>query len=202
MADFEFYEKDGRKYDRFSNVAEYFQHPDLVKWKIDKGRAISGQISRKALKIGSRVDDLCEQDIKEGAYKLKSKEAPEVLSCMKAWEQWKKDYPDHVIDISDTQNTVFYDDWGVAGTADLVGATRILDVKTSRAVILMYWVQLAFYNRQFKCPEKWVLRLDKSLGEYEYVKCPDEYSQEYLEAVFVGMLNVYKYFKSTEESEL
>jgi len=103
----------------------------------------------------------------------------EVRSCMKAWEDWKKDWPNHLETIEETQYTVYYTDWGVAGTADLVGIPGVIDIKTSKKISLINWVQVAFYNRDVG-GERWILRLDKGLGTYEYKKCPEEYSQEYL----------------------
>lgn len=197
MANFKYYEKDGKKYERFSTVADFFPHPKLVDWKIKLGRKESGLISRAALRVGSRVDELCTMDICDGGYKLEPGDLTEVKTCMKAWEQWKTDYPLDFSEITDTQKTVYYDDWGVAGTADIVGVNKLVDIKTSKKISLINWVQLGFYNRGF-CLETWVLRLDKSLWDYEYKRCPEEYSQEYLEEIFLSMLNVFNYYKSEE----
>lgn len=199
MANFEFYERGGKQYKRFSNVMDYFQHPKLVDWKIRMGKADAGKISRAALKHGSRVDELCGQDWQDGSYKLKKADGAEVQSCMKAWEAWKSDYSEVYKDIQGMQETVFYDDWGCAGTLDIRTSKAILDIKSSKRVSLPYWVQTAFYNREYKLPERWILRLSKEFGVYEFVKCPEEYSQDYLETVFVSALNLFNFYQSEEQ---
>jgi len=196
--DFTHYEKDGKKFERFSTVAEYFMAPSLVAWKVRVGQKTAGLISRAALRVGSRVDELCEADVRDGSYRLGARDNAEVRSCMKGWEQWKTDWAGHYTDSYTTQETVFYDEWLVAGTADLFGGGRIIDIKTSKKISLMNWVQLAFYNKCLGCRDRYILRLDKALGTYEYTKCPERYSQEYLEQVFVGLLNVFNYFKSED----
>jgi len=85
VANFKFYEKDGRKYKRQSTIMDFFPHPDLVDWKVKVGKAEAGRIQRKALKIGSRVDELCEKDVVDGSYKLRKADPFEVRSCMEAW---------------------------------------------------------------------------------------------------------------------
>ena len=116
---------------------------------------------------------------------------------MKAWENWKVAHPEDFRELNQTQLTQYFDDWGVAGTLDLLGDTKLIDIKTSRKVSDTYWLQLAVYNRRLG-RERWVLRLDKNLGEYEYVRCPEKYSQEYCEDVFVSMLNVFNFFKEAK----
>ncbi len=199
--DFEYYERDGRKYERVSTILDYFPSPGLIDWKVRVGKRESGAVSRKALKIGTIVDGYCEDDVNGKGYSVKKKDTEEVRSCMRAWEEWKRDYPGVFSGLNQTQERVFFNDWGVAGTCDLLSPTVLIDVKTSKRVSLAYWVQLAVYNREFKRAEKRVLCLSKELGTYEYVECPAEYSQEYLEQVFVGMLNVYRYFKSEKQEE-
>ena len=198
MGDQQFYERDGKKYERVTTILDVFPHPKLIDWKINLGRKASGIISRKALKIGSRVDELCENDMLTGKYKLTSKDPEEVRNCMLGWEEWKKEWPDFK-DVQGTQETVFFDDWMVAGTLDFCTSRKLVDIKTSRQISRTYWIQTAVYNRAKKLPERWVLRLMKNIVGYEYVKCPKEYSQEYLENCFVGRLVNYHFEKESEK---
>lgn len=193
-----YYERDGRRYERFSTIANYFPHPDLVNWKIRVGKAAARQVSNKALKIGTRVDHLCEDNLKTGLIKFKKSDPIEIHNCMTAWEKWKEDWADVASSIDVTQQTVYHKDWGIAGTLDLLSPTHLIDIKTSKKISLMYWIQTAVYNRGLG-RECWILRLDKENGAYEFVKRPDEFSQEYLETVFVGMVNVFNFFRTEEE---
>jgi hypothetical protein len=96
---------------------------------------------------------------------------------------------------------VKYEDWGCAGTLDIRTNQGIIDIKTSKRVSDDYWVQTAFYNREFQLPKKWVLQLGKGNGDYLFQKCPEKYSQEYLENVFVGMLVRYRFVMSSSNDE-
>lgn len=219
------YIKDGVKYERWSTIAHYFPHPDLNKWKRNKKlndlssiewgdknafEDLKGLLKtlidethetkegRSAKAIGSKVDKYCCDDAMGKGYKIKKSDNVEVKSAMEAWERWKSDWPERFKEITDTQQIALYDDWGVGATLDLLSPKRITDIKTSKKVSLLYWVQLAVQNRKWKRDETWVLDLSKDYGEYDYIKCPDIYTQEYLEEVFIGMINVYHFFNSEE----
>jgi hypothetical protein len=184
--DDDFYEIEGRKYQRCTRVIGFFEPPQLTAWKLrtkDHKR-----IGRKAMDIGSRVDGMCLADWKGDGYNLTDKDPAEVRECMKAWETWKTDFPELFRDIQAMQETVFYDDWECAGTLDIRTSRAIIDIKTSGRISKGYWIQTAFYNRKFGLPGRFVLRLDKEGSGYEFVECPAKYSQEYLENLFVGRL--------------
>lgn len=196
MADFKFYEMDGRKYHRFSTVMDYFPHPKLVEWKVREGAKAAGAISRAALKEGTKIDEYTLLDWQGKTPKLPKKDEHDFKSCVVAWEAWKRDYPEVFADIQAAQETVFYDDWGCAGTLDFRTSKAIIDIKSSKRISLPYWVQTAFYNRKFQLPERWVLRLNKEFQIYEFKKCPDEFSQSYLEDIFVSALNLFNFYES------
>lgn len=201
MADFEFYDIGGRKYKRCSTILDFFPHPKLVEWKVRVGKKEAGVISRAALKEGSAIDDYTYQDYMGLTPKKRKKGSAELDSLITAWEAWKRDYPAVFADIQVAQEVVHYEDLGCAGTLDFRTSNAIIDVKSSKKISLLYWVQTAFYNRKYQLPEKWILRLSKEFGVYEYVPCPAEYSQEYLETIFTSMLNAYNYFKSENVNE-
>jgi hypothetical protein len=189
MGNFKHYTKGDKKYRRVSTVLNQFYYGPQGDWKA----------KRKALKIGTIVDGYCEKDWRDGRYKVKKSDPPEVTSCMKGWELWKKHHPEDFNSIKEMQRVHYFDDWGVAGTSDVIMPEVLLDIKTSRKVSKGYWIQTAVYNRDAKKQFVRVLRLDKNFGDYEYVQRPKEYSQEYLEQVFIGMLNVFNYFELGEE---
>ena len=201
MADFEFYEIGGRKYQRFSTIMDYFPHPKLVEWKVSLGKAEAGKISRAALKEGSRIDEYTYLDWQGAKPKLPKKDEHDFKSCVVAWEAWKKDYPDVFSDIQGAQEVVHYDDSGCAGTLDFRTSKAIIDIKSSKRIALPYWVQTAFYNRKFQLPERWVLRLNKEFQVYEFTKCPEQYSQAYLEDIFISALNLFNFYNSDKQEE-
>lgn len=201
MADFEFYEIGGRQYKRFSTIMDYFPHPKLVDWKVRMGKKEAGLISRAALREGSKIDEYSCLDWQGKAPKLPKKDEHDFKSCVVAWEKWKADYPAVFEDIQGAQEVVHYEDWGVAGTLDFRTSKAIIDIKSSKRISLSYWVQTAFYNRKFQLPERWVLRLNKEFQVYEFTKCPDEYSQEYLEHMFISALNLFNFYQSENLNE-
>lgn len=219
------YIKNDKEYVRWSTISDYFPHPDLNKWKRSKklkdlkdiewgdknafedlkellknliNETHETKEGRSAKAIGTKVDKYCCDDAMGKGYKIKKSDKVEVKSAMEAWERWKRDWPERFEEITDTQQTALYDDWGVGATLDIISPTRITDIKTSKKVSNLYWLQLAVQNRKWKRDETWVLDLSKFSGDYEYVKCPEKYTQEYLEQVFIGMVNVYHFFNSEE----
>lgn len=190
-----YYERDGKRYERFTTVLDYFTEPGLLKAMMRDKEAFS-EASRSALAVGSRVDELCEIDWRDGGYKLKKSEKPEVVNCMTAWERWKREWPQAFLGIRAMQEKVFYDDWMVAGTLDIRQEDGITDIKTSKAIRPRYRIQVAGYNRKHRLPYRRVLRLDKQTAEYEYSECP--YEQGYLENLFVGLLVNYRFHNQGE----
>ena len=57
--------------------------PGLVAWKVKVGQKQAGIISRRAMKVGSRVDEI----IKTGS-KPDSKDSSEVRSCFEGFNKW------------------------------------------------------------------------------------------------------------------
>ena len=162
-----YYEKDGKRYTRVSRIIDFFAPPDLVEWKMDTGRKEAGRISRAALKIGSRVDDLITENWQNP--KVGKKDGLEVQSCLQAWQAWLKDYQPKELKFHET---VYDEEAMVAGTYDFMWGDILVDIKTSRNVKPYHFFQLGAYGGMMKPhPEKLaILRLDKSLGIYEFVE--------------------------------
>ena len=203
MSEFEYYERDGKKYERYSTVAGFFAHPWLVKYKLSqlkKSSYIDGDVvkfksdKRAALSIGTKVHKLVEDNFHHGSYKLgKSNES--VINCMKAWDRWRDDYN---LDILTMEQVVYSDTLGVAGTYDFRTIDTMGDIKTSMCISEDYWIQVAFYNMVsgLNLPKLGILRLDKTIGEYEWVV--RENKPEYFER-FLDMLRLFNYYKKEEK---
>jgi hypothetical protein len=163
--DGEFYEKEGKLYGRPSHILDYFAPPELVDWKARTGLTEAKRISRIALKHGSRIDEL----IRESKAPKKS-DSIEVVNCFRAWSKWLSDYSPKFIVFPPTG---YCEKRMVAGTPDIYWEDQqdLIDVKSSKSVHENYFFQLGFYASVSTSPIKRlaVLRLDKELGEYEYV---------------------------------
>lgn len=196
--DGEFYEREGRRYHRPTHVLDYFAPPELVDWKIKTGRAEARRISRIALKHGSRVDEL----VRTGDA-VTSKDDPEVRNCLKAFYKWKSDYGVGELVFPATH---YCEIRGIAGTPDVYWekAQDLIDVKSSKRIHESYLFQVGgCYASLVPFPVKRVaiLRLDKELGDYEYVTNEKlGLSLEELKHGFNGLLDYYKAYKRVQSA--
>jgi len=189
------YVKDGKEYDRVTKVINYFMAPGLVDWRVKVGKKEANKIMRDAAKIGTRVHRLAEDhNYGEGEVDT-AKEKPEVKTAFGAYIKWIEEYDPA---IKTMEKTVYSEEWGIAGTYDILLEDRaIVDIKTSRMISPTHWIQLAAYAQmEGDIQAIAVLRLDKNLGVYEYKV--REFEQYYVD-VFVSLLNAYRYYKHEEE---
>lgn len=170
-SNFSHYEKDGRAYERITQVLSRFEDPSLANWKARVGLKEASRIKKKAMGIGTNVDNAIRAYIDgRKQIKLKSKEAE---NCFDAFRHWLADYGYHGL----VCGTPLFDDvLMVAGTPDILRSSEVIDIKCSSVISDNYWLQTEFYGRM-KGGEphnywKSILRLDKNLGIYEYKRVP------------------------------
>ena len=65
-----------------TEVLDYFIPKGLLDWYLKTGKKEAKRLSTVALKIGSRVDELIQEDITKGSYKLSSKDSIDVKNCI------------------------------------------------------------------------------------------------------------------------
>lgn len=186
----EFYEKDGRQYQRITHILDYFPPPWLVDWKLRVGKKEARRVSTVALKIGDNVDEV----VKAIAMGIKAPrlKTPEAKSAYEGFSRWLDDYSP-TLSIPDT---VFSDELGVAGTPDLVWGDIVVDLKCSAYISPSYWLQTEFYGRCLGVSNKAILRLDKNLGNYEFqMKKLSE--NDWM--VVKSLVNVYYYYNKESE---
>lgn len=184
MGKSDYYEIDGKRYDRVTAVLGYFQTPELVDWKLKVGRAEATKTSKAALKVGTAVHKYAETG------KLPAKCGLDAKTCVEAYNLW---VAEHAPVARNRETTVRSERWGVAGTYDLLLADgTLVDIKTSREIKPEYWVQLAAYALMENGAKRVaVLRLDKNMGFYEYEV--RDITQKEID-VFEGLLTAYRYF--------
>ena len=167
--DREFYERDGKKYERVTRIIDYFAPPELVQWKMETGRKDTNRVSKIATKLGSRVHTLIETHWSTKDWNIKKDKDPEIWSCLQAWTSWTKDYNINNIKLG----YPIYDDIHlIAGTFDflLPEGNILVDIKTSREIRPQYFMQLGAYASMIDLPDKIaILRLDKMTAQYEYL---------------------------------
>lgn len=182
------YEIEDVRHDRVTAVLDSWPPPELIDWKIRVGRKKAGLISRAAMRVGTRTDEL----VKSGKPPKRS-EAIEVRNCLEAYARWREERTD--VNIIAYDRRVYNRRIRVAGTLDIETEDSILDIKCSGRISPHYWLQVAMYNwlSGLNKPRLAILRLHKSLGIYEYKTRP--YDIRYVR-VFLGMLRAYRYFNS------
>ena len=156
---------------RVTEVLDYSMEPELFNWHIRLGKAACKKIGDEAKRVGTLVDSLIQQDIRDGGYLAPEGDEP-VTNCLRAWELFKTAYPEFVPSVVGMQDEVKLDD--LVGHPDFIHADGITDLKCSSGIRPRYWTQTAQYLKMLGRGE-WiaVLRLDKVTGIYEYKKITD-----------------------------
>src|SRR3990167_1869767 len=182
-----------------TEVLDYFIPKGLLDWFLKTGKKEAKRLSTVALKIGSRVDDLIQQDIQTGSYKLTAKDSIEVKNCMEAWKQFRSDYqPKDLscqIEVSDQQDKVM-------GHVDILTDNTLIDVKCASSIKPNYWLQVSAYYSMLdqelfnRISQVAILRLDKNLGTYQFMTIRQAgYSPTDCINVFGGLLSAYRYYQ-------
>lgn len=175
-----------------TEVLDTFIPKGLLAWYLKTGAKEAKRLSTVALKIGSRVDELIQEDVLNGSYKLSSKDPIEVKNCMEAWKQFKEDYQPN---IQSMQVQVIDKTQKLIGHID-IKTDRIIDVKCASSIKQNHWIQVSKYtvmHGELTVPA--ILRLDKNLGTYEY-KTAEQAKISVLDCVkvFDGLLEAHRFY--------
>lgn len=154
------------------------------------GKKESGLISRAAMKVGTRVDEL----IKSKTQPRKA-EKPEIWACYDAFYKWLRNYaPVELKPQKRIEKSIF----GVvlSGEPDIMALDTLIDIKCSTRIDKKYWLQLAAYAWLSGWDGRVaILRLDKATEAYQYEV--RELMDEWWE-VYKGLLRAYIYFTEGE----
>jgi len=182
-----------------TEVLDAFIPKGLLDWYLKTGKKEAKRLSTVAMKIGTRVDELIQEDVKFGAYKLTSKDPIEVKNCMEAWKQFKQDYEPNIraiqVEVKEPREKVI-------GHIDLI-TDRIIDVKCSASIKDNYDIQVSKYDymytdKPFITEPPAILRLDKNLATYEYRIVKDK---DTCVKVFDGLLTAFRYYNPQRGEE-
>ena len=180
---------------RVTEVLDYLTEPELLNWFITKGKTACKKISEESLRIGSAVDKLIQQDIKEHQYMVPNGELA-IANCLLAWEKFKKDYPSYISSIISIQCEA--KDGEIVGHPDIELTDQIDDIKTSRAIQPRYLTQTSKYARMMNKHKIGIIRLDKETANYEYKQFGIDVI-DYENLVFDAYLVAYKHNKIIRE---
>jgi hypothetical protein len=180
---------------RVTEVLDYFAEPKLVAWKVKLGLKEANKIGRHAMKVGSRVDEL----IKAKALP-KPKDLDEVKQCIKAWESFCKDYSISSFDIG---KRLYWQEEDLIGEPDILIPSMLIDIKCSSAIRDKYWLQVCKYNQIEQRKMVAILRLDSSLGYYEFKTNEDVgLDLAYGISVFDGLHHAYRFLNRNKMESL
>jgi CRISPR/Cas system-associated exonuclease Cas4 (RecB family) len=185
-----------------TEVTSSWVEPALIDWRVKVGNKESKRISTLAMKLGTRIHELCGVWHEKGKYTLGSKDSIEVANGMKAWDEFVAQYDPHILCM---EKEVRHDGLKLVGHIDMIATIRgrdvLIDIKTSSQVRPAYWLQVHAYammeGHKF---DVGILLLDKNLGTCKLDTMV--YNDSYTEA-FMGLLKAYRYFNfaNGEESE-
>lgn len=195
--DSEYYEKDGKKYDRVTKIINYFQVPEISEWRARVGNKAANLVLKKTGVFGTMIDAAIRDNWKNPKVDKKSAESKMAIS---AWNSWLSDYSPTDIKFPET---LFSDRLMVAGTPDFKIKKIIYDIKCSSSVKPVYFAQLGAYahllNEQVE--DLIVLRLDKKTGMYECVKASSiGLSVDECSNMFFGILYYYRTYKQVQNA--
>jgi len=181
---------------RVTQVLDYFAEPWLLNWKLKVGKINAKKISTRAKKTGSRVDAIIKGKAKQ------SKESIEVSNCLEAYSKWQKEWGLSPI-IWPTRIT--NEHIALTGEPDgfILSRQILFDIKTSGRIELKHWLQVSAYAFLFDSPitQVAILRLDKDLGDYQWVTNDDAgfTISKGIEA-FQGLLLAYRFLTKDKEA--
>lgn len=175
-----------------TEVLDAFIPKGLLDWYLKTGKTEAKRLSTIALKIGSRVDSLIQEDVLKGSYKLSAKDSIEVKNCMEAWKQFKSDYQPVITSV---QQEVKSDAQKLVGHIDLIFGATVVDVKCASSIKDNYWLQTAKYSDLLEVDTDGIaiLRLDKNLGTYQFIRKEQSVVND-LVKVYDGLLGAYRYY--------
>ena len=125
-----------------TEVLDAFIPKGLLEWYMKVGKKEAKRLSTAALRIGSRVDELIQEDIVKESYKLSAKDPIEVKNCMEAWKQFKQDYSPRSLKTQIEVNDALAK---VTGHVDLLTDNTLIDVKCASSIKDNHWLQVAAY---------------------------------------------------------
>jgi hypothetical protein len=149
---------------RVTESIDFFKPEWYADWLLKVGRREANAVSKKAQKIGHRIDEI----IRSGVYEAQKKDTQEVKQSLKNFIAWKERYNIQVIEPLERRNAETID---LTGQADfyLPEIETLIDFKSSKRIYPEYFFQLGGYKRLgFVGKKLAVLRCDKDLDEFEF----------------------------------
>ena len=176
---------------RVTEALGFFKPEWYADWLLRVGKREANAISKKAQKIGTRIDAI----IRSGVYEADKKDTQEVKQCLKNFLSWKERYMVGTLrPLSRIEDGLI----GLSGEADFywVEQDTLIDFKSSKKISPEYIFQLGAYSRLgFPGKRLAVLRCSKDFDDFEFKTNEDlGMSLEQCVDAFESAFKHYKYY--------
>ena len=176
---------------RVTEAIDYFKTPGFMAWREKVGTREANAISKKALKIGTRLHEI----VASGDYQAAKKDSQEVRNCVLAFNKWRERYQVTTISFPARLNDEAID---LTGEPDFtwVEAETLVDIKTSKEIWPGNFFQLGGYKRLgVQAKRAAILQLDKETGDFLYLTNEDiGLTMEQLVDAFEANFKHYRYY--------
>lgn len=181
---------------RVTEAIEFFKPEWYADWLLKVGKRDANAISKKALKIGGRIDEI----IRSGVYETDKKDTEEVKKCLKNFLAWKERYS---VGTLKPMERIENDGIGLTGCADFYWAETetLIDFKSSKRIYPEYIFQIGGYARLgYTLKRLAILRCDKDLDEFEF-KTNEDFGLTVEQCIdaFESAFKHYKYYKHIQK---
>ena len=149
---------------RVTESIDYFKPEWFTEWVLKVGKREANAISKKALKIGTRIDEI----VRSGVYLADKKDTNEVKQSLKNFNAWRERYGvAKLLPLERIEDASIC----LSGAADFLWEDRdiLIDYKSSKRIYPEYFFQLGGYKRLgFPGKKLGILRCDKDLDDFEF----------------------------------
>ena len=176
---------------RVTESINYFKTEWFTEWVLKVGKKEANAVSKKALKIGKRIDEI----IRSGVYEAHKKDSQEVKNCLSNFLKWKERYNVQTIQPLSRIND---ESIGLTGEGDFmwIETETLVDFKSSKSISPEYFFQLGGYRRLgYPCKRLGILRCGKEVDDMEF-KTNEDFglSLEQCVDAFESAFKHYKYY--------
>lgn len=194
---FRWYERDGKRYISVTQVLDVAQHKSLTNWFKNNSKTKINKAVTYAADIGKELHTIVENDLKTGHIPIDLKE-----NLKAAVVNWLKKKEEYKIKAVMTEQIVWSDKYGFAGTLDMFisGKFRktynIADLKTGTYSIKTGW-QVAAYRQAFLETQKYKPNEVGCVGIsiHRDGKEPNIFEYEHIQPCFSAFLHCLGIFK-------
>lgn len=177
---------------RVTEAVGYFKPEWYTDWVLRVGKREANAISKKAIKIGTRIDEI----IRSGFYEADKKDTQEVKKSLKNFLAWKERYSIGTIEPLDRRED---ESIGLTGAGDfyIPEWETLVDYKSSKRIYPEYFFQLGGYRRLgFPAKKLAILCCDKEIDFFLY-KTNEDFglSLEQCVDAFESAFKHYRYYK-------